>query len=112
MTLTIEEARKLLPPEYGQISDEEIQRMIDYMYLICNFAYDWQKNHPWENRADRKKIKPKETIRNQQRHQMNRMPMKGSLDDKIKRHIEHVAHCKCRPIPDKIKQEIQKRLEN
>jgi hypothetical protein len=40
------------------------------------------------------------------------MPTKWTLDDKIKRHIEHVAHCKCRPIPDKIKQEIQKRLEN
>ncbi|MEI6672996.1 MAG: hypothetical protein WCL02_06850 [bacterium] len=39
MTITIEKARELLPPEYGQISDEEIQRMIDYMYFICDFAY-------------------------------------------------------------------------
>ena len=112
MTITIEEARKLLPPEYSQISDEEIQRMLDYMYFVCDFAWNWQKEHPWENRADRKKIEPKESTRNQQRHQENSMPIKWTLDDKIKRHIEHVAHCKCRPIPDRIKQEIQKRLEN
>ena len=46
MTITIEEARKLLPPEYSQISDEEIQRMLDYMYFVCDFAWNWQKEHP------------------------------------------------------------------
>lgn len=110
MTITIEEARKVLPPEYSQVSDQEIQRMLDYMYLVCNFAWNWQQKHPGETQTNRKKIAPKEPIRNQQRHQANSMPMKWTLDDKIKRHIEHIAHCKCRPIPDTIKKEIQKRL--
>lgn len=108
--ITIEEARKRLPPEYNNISDEDIQRMLDYMYFVCNFAYDWQMKHPWENRADRKKTKPEEPKLNKERHFANKMPVKATLDQKIKRHIEHVAHCKCRPMPDKIKQEIQKRL--
>ena len=60
MTITVEEARKRLPPEYSQISDEEIRRMLDYMYFVCDFAWNWQKEHPGENRADRKKIEPKE----------------------------------------------------
>ena len=56
--LTIEEARKRLPPELSQATDKEIQHMLDRMYFVCNFAWNRQINHPGEKFADRKIIKP------------------------------------------------------
>ena len=47
---------------------------------------------------------------NKERHLANKMAPKATLNQKIKRHIDHVAHCKCRPMPESIKEEIQKRI--
>ena len=110
MTITIEEARKLLPPEYGQVSDEDIQGILDYMHFICDFSIRWHRDHPGETFSDRKKVEPEEPKLNKEWHQANKMPIKATLDQKIKRHIDHVAHCKCRPMPNSIKVEIQKRI--
>lgn len=111
MTISIERARELLPPELSQTTDEEIQRMLNYVYFVLDFAWNWQEKHPWETFPKReRKIQDPEPVFNKERHISNRMPLKATLDQKIKWHIEHIAHCKCRPIPEIIKQEIQKRL--
>lgn len=110
MIIDIEKARKLLPPEYGQVSDGDIQCMLDYMYFICDFSIRWHEEHPGESFSDRKKIEFGKPKINKEWHQDNKMPIKATLDQKIKWHIDHVAHCKCRPMPDTIKKEIQKRL--
>ena len=60
MTITVQEARKILPAEYSQTTDEEIQNMINYMYFICNFAIDWQEKHPGEDIRDHFKSKTQE----------------------------------------------------
>jgi len=109
MTITIERARELLPPEYGEISDKEIQHILDWMYFVCDFAEKRQREHPWESLGKEKPKEPEAKL-NKERHQTNKMPMKANIDQKIKWHIEHVAHCKCRPMPDKIRKEIEKRI--
>lgn len=109
MVITVEQVREKYPKEYWDLSDWEIQQVLDYMYFICEFSINWHKNHPGESLLKWIK-KESEAPFNEEWHKSNSMPMKGTLDQKIKWHIEHVAHCKCRPIPDKIKQEIQKRL--
>jgi hypothetical protein len=45
---------------------------------------------------------------NEEWHLKNRMPAKATLDQRIAWHIEHVEHCSCRPMPEKIKSEIKK----
>lgn len=109
MTITIDEARKKLGPEYDKLPNEEIQRMLDYMYFVCDFAINRHKNHPGEDFLNRKSTEPASKL-NKERHLDNKMPPKATLDQKIKWHIEHIAHCKCRPIPDSIKKEIKRRI--
>ncbi len=109
MTITVEEARNILGAEYDNISDEHIKRMIHQIYTLCSALVDWHIEHPGKY-ISKKELKEPEPIRNQKRHQVNSMPMRWSLEDKIKRHIEHLAHCKCRPMPEKIKLEIKNRL--
>lgn len=111
MTITVEQARNILGPEYDKISDENIERMVAQIYALSSVLVDWHIKHPGKD-LFKKEPKEPEPISNRERHKANKMPIKWTIDDKIKRHIEHVAHCKCRPIPDRIKQEIKKRLEN
>jgi hypothetical protein len=42
-------------------------------------------------------------------HLKNKMPVKATLEQRIKWHMEHAKHCKCRPIPAKLLAEIKNR---
>lgn len=97
MAITINYVREHYPKEYGDLSDEQVQEVIDFFYT---FGYTM---------VDHLTTSPKSNL-NKERHLANKMPEKATLDQKTTRHIEHVAHCKCRPMPDSIKKEIQRRL--
>lgn len=109
MTVTIERTREKLWPKYVNATDEEIQVLINQMDRYCHLILDFIENHP---DVDFTQPAPKKTESklNKERHLANKLPLKATLDQKIKRHIEHVACCKCRPMPDKIKKEIQRRI--
>lgn len=109
MPITVEEARAILGPEYAKVSDTDIKTMIDQLYKFCHIIIDWHDKHPGEDFLSKKSIAPESNL-NKERHLSNKMLPKATLDQKIKRHIEHVAHCKCRPMPNNIKVEIQKRI--
>ena len=42
-------------------------------------------------------------------HRTHRMPARATLEQRIQWHVEHAKHCACRPIPDTVKAEIEKR---
>lgn len=42
-------------------------------------------------------------------HLKNRMPEKATLDQRIAWHLEHAKNCRCREIPEKLKEEMKKR---
>ena len=42
-------------------------------------------------------------------HLKNKMPEKATLDQRIEWHLEHVKNCACRPMPEKLLSEIEKR---
>jgi len=42
-------------------------------------------------------------------HKENRMPPKATLEQRLKWHVEHSKNCACRPMPQKIKEELRKR---
>jgi hypothetical protein len=42
-------------------------------------------------------------------HKENRMPPKATLEQRLKWHIEHSKNCTCRPIPEKLLDELKKR---
>lgn len=46
---------------------------------------------------------------NKQWHEKNRMPKNPTLEQRITWHFEHQKHCKCRPIPQNLKQIIEKK---
>jgi len=37
------------------------------------------------------------------------MPKNPSIDQRIKWHLEHQKNCSCRPIPEKLAEEMKKR---
>ena len=41
-------------------------------------------------------------------HSKNRMPKNPSFEERIKWHKEHQNHCQCRPIPEKLLNEMKK----
>jgi hypothetical protein len=42
-------------------------------------------------------------------HEEHRMGMGASLDDRVRWHLEHARVCGCRPIPEPILKEIERR---
>jgi hypothetical protein len=42
-------------------------------------------------------------------HRENRMPPKATLEQRLKWHVEHSKNCACRPMPQKITEELKKR---
>ena len=46
---------------------------------------------------------------NKEWHRANRMPKNATIEERIAWHIEHSKNCACRPIPEKLKVEINKR---
>jgi hypothetical protein len=42
-------------------------------------------------------------------HKKHKMPKNPTVEQRIAWHIEHQKHCKCRPIPEKLRKEIEKR---
>jgi len=42
-------------------------------------------------------------------HQANPMPKNPTLDQRIAWHIEHAAHCACRPVPGRLAEEMRRR---
>jgi hypothetical protein len=46
---------------------------------------------------------------NKEWHDAHRMPPNATLEHRIAWHLEHAKHCQCRPIPEKLLQEIDKR---
>jgi hypothetical protein len=45
---------------------------------------------------------------NKKWHEANRMPKNPTLEQRIEWHLEHSKNCKCRPIPEKLKLEMEK----
>ncbi len=46
---------------------------------------------------------------NKEWHQANKMPKNPTLEQRIDWHLEHSKNCSCRPIPEKLKLEMEKR---
>ncbi len=42
-------------------------------------------------------------------HRAHRMPKNPTLEQRIAWHIEHARHCGCRPIDDKLRDEMERR---
>ena len=106
--MDVEEARKILGPKYADITDAQIQGMILFFSKLSHVVIDEYTKDP---KAYLKKLNDiKKSMINKERHLANKMAPKATLNQKIKRHIDHVAHCKCRPMPESIKEEIQKRI--
>jgi len=46
---------------------------------------------------------------NKEWHLKNTMPKNPTIEQRIKWHLEHQKKCSCRPIPEKLAEEIKKR---
>jgi hypothetical protein len=42
-------------------------------------------------------------------HGNNRMPKNPTMNQRIEWHVEHAKNCGCRPIPNPVQKEIEKR---
>lgn len=91
--------------------DEKIQELINQLWSLASYMidmyYQGKLDHIGKKDALEQKI---ENPYNKERHEKNKLPKKATLDERVKWHIAHVANCKCRPIPNTIKKEIQKRI--
>jgi hypothetical protein len=106
--MDVEEARKILGPKYADITDAQIQGMILFFSKLSHVMIDEYTKDP---KAYLNKLNNiKKSMIDKERHLANKMSPKATLDQKIKRHTAHTANCKCRPMPESIKKEIQKRI--
>jgi hypothetical protein len=46
---------------------------------------------------------------NKEWHLKNRMPVNPTFGQRVKWHLAHRKHCSCRPIPQKLSDEMNKR---
>ncbi len=46
---------------------------------------------------------------NKEWHLKHKMPTNATLDQRIEWHLQHVVHCNCRGIPEKLQAEMKKR---
>jgi hypothetical protein len=46
---------------------------------------------------------------NREWHLKNRMPANATIDQRIQWHLAHIEYCKCRPISEKVIEEMKKR---
>ncbi len=46
---------------------------------------------------------------NREWHRAHRMPPRPTREQRIEWHVAHAAACACRPIPDSIKVDVEKR---
>ncbi|WP_343604384.1 hypothetical protein [Fluviicola sp.] len=42
-------------------------------------------------------------------HEQNRMPQNATFEERVHWHLEHQKNCNCRPIPEKLRSEMEKR---
>lgn len=45
---------------------------------------------------------------NKEWHLKNKMPKNPTFEQRVKWHLAHEKNCKCRPIPDKLREEMNK----
>jgi len=45
---------------------------------------------------------------NKEWHEKHRMPKNATITQRIEWHLEHERHCNCRPMPEKLKEELRK----
>lgn len=45
-------------------------------------------------------------------HSQNQMPRSATLDQKIEWHEAHAAHCRCREMPPRVLEEIERRRQS
>lgn len=46
---------------------------------------------------------------NKQWHDLNKMPDKVTLEQRMRWHLEHAKQCGCRPVPSSVLEEMRKR---
>ena len=51
----------------------------------------------------------KKTSLNADWHLNHRMPANASVEQRLEWHLEHAKNCLCRPIPEKIAEELKRR---
>lgn len=111
----LEDAKRRLVEWDEAFKDVELSWIKDFLDLynsifvaVKNYhiKYDLNSNNP----IPKEVVKPTIPANNKERHKLNKLKPFATLDEKVKRHIDHVANCKCWPLPRYVKKEIQKRL--
>jgi hypothetical protein len=46
---------------------------------------------------------------NKEWHLKNKMPNPATFEERVQWHLEHQKNCDCRPIPDKLAEEMKKK---
>ncbi len=51
----------------------------------------------------------KESRLNREWHLVHRMPANATVEQRLQWHMEHAQNCRCRPVPAKLAEEMNKR---
>lgn len=110
----LEETKRKLVAGDEAFKDVELSRIKDFLDLY-NSIFVAVKNYHIKYELNSKPlskeiVKPTIPANNKERHKLNKLKSFATLDEKVKRHIDHVANCKCWHLPRYVKKEIQKRL--
>ena len=83
------------------------------LYYPCEmFLFFFNRNKlPWLNHHFILMKGPISKL-NKEWHRAHPMPKHATTDQRIEWHFQHAKHCSCRPVPEKLRTEIKKRLKN
>ncbi|MBK7525538.1 MAG: hypothetical protein IPI53_15710 [Saprospiraceae bacterium] len=46
---------------------------------------------------------------NKEWHEKNKMPKNATFEQRVKWHLDHIKHCECRPVPEKLLAEMKEK---
>ena len=111
----LEEIKEKLVAGDEKLKDMELWQIKDFLDLynsifvgVKNYHIRYELNN---QPTIKKTIEPEIPLNNKEWHKLNRLIPFATIDEKVKRHIDHVANCKCWPMPKYVKKEIEKRMK-
>ena len=114
----LEETKRKLIESDPVFENVELSWIKDFLDLWNSIAMSLKNYHEkyWFDNTKTIKEETKSQVReipqnNKERHKLNRLRSFATLDEKVKRHIDHVANCKCWHMPRYVKKEIEKRMK-
>lgn len=102
----------VMDEKYKDVTLSRFRDFVDLFYSVFTSVKNYHTKYGFSDEpVIEKEVKQQISLNNKVRHKLNKLRPFASIDEKVKWHIDHVANCKCWPMPRYVKKEIEKRMK-